>query len=66
MLDLLVAMPLSLDLAQDVDPVVVAQRPRHLVVVHGQVVLLDAPEARQPRGINYLEHSGILQGFVFI
>ena len=40
-------MALPLDLAQDVDPVVVAQGPGHLVVVHRQVVLLDPP---QPAG----------------
>ena len=43
-INLLVAVSLPLDLAEDVDAVVVAQRPGHLIVVHGQVVLLDTPQ----------------------
>ena len=58
--DLLVAVPLSLDLSEYVDPVVVPQRPRHLVVVHGEVVLLDAPQLGQPRRVDDLEHPGLL------
>ncbi len=45
--NLLVAVPLSLDLPEDVDPVVVAQGAGHLVIVHGQVVLLDTPQPKQ-------------------
>ena len=36
-------MPLSLDFPENVDAVVVSQCPGHLVVVHRQVVLLNAP-----------------------
>lgn len=42
--DLLVAVSLALHFPQDVDAVVIAEGPRHLVVVHGQVILLDAPQ----------------------
>lgn len=54
---LLVAVSLPLDLPEYVDPVVVAQGPRHLVVVHRQVVLLDTPETGQTSRINDLEHT---------
>ena len=53
-------MPLALDLPEYVDSVVVAQRPRHLVVVHGEVVLLDAPQLGQPRRVHDLEHARLL------
>ena len=59
-LHLLVAVALSLDLPEYVDPVVVPQRPRHLVVVHGEVVLLDAPQLGQARRVDDLEHAGVL------
>jgi hypothetical protein len=45
--NLLVAVPLSLDLPEDVDPVVVAEGAGHLVIVHRQVVLLDTPQPKQ-------------------
>ena len=57
---LLVAVPLSLDLSEYVDPVVVSEGPGHLVVVHGEVVLLDAPQLGQPRRVHDLEHAGLL------
>lgn len=37
-------MSLSLNLPEDVDSVVISQSTAHLVVVHGKVVLLNAPE----------------------
>jgi len=53
----LVAVAFSLDLAEDVDAVVVAQGPGHLVVVHRRMILLDAPEPGQSRRIRDLEHA---------
>lgn len=53
-------MALPLDLAQDVDPVVVAQGPGHLVVVHRQVVLLDPPQPGQPGWVDNLEDARLL------
>ena len=53
-------MPLSLHLPQYIDPIVVSEGPRHLVVVHGEVVLLDAPQLGQTRGVHYLEDPGVL------
>lgn len=57
---LLVAMSFSLNFSEDVHPVVVAQGAGHLVVVHGEVILLDAPELGQTSGIHYLEHAGVV------
>ena len=54
---LLVAVAFALDLAEDVDAVVVAQGARHLVVVHRRVVLLDAPETGQTGRIGDLEDA---------
>uniref|UniRef100_A0A182QT81 Uncharacterized protein n=1 Tax=Anopheles farauti TaxID=69004 RepID=A0A182QT81_9DIPT len=56
---LLVAVTFTLYLTQDVDAVVVAQGTRHLVVVHREVVLLLAPQLRQPGGIDDLKHARI-------
>lgn len=56
---LLVTVPLALDLPQNVDSVVVPQRARHLVVVHGKMVLLDAPQLGQSRRIDNFEHARI-------
>ena len=53
-------MPLALDLPQDVDSVVVSERARHLVVVHRQVVLLNAPKLGQAGRVHDLEHPGLL------
>ena len=36
------------------------QGPAHLVVVHAEVVLLDAPQARQAGGVDYLEDARLL------
>jgi hypothetical protein len=52
--------PLPLHFPQNVDSVVISERPRHLVVVHGQVVLLDAPQLGQARGVHDLEDAGLL------
>lgn len=52
-------MPLALDLPQNVDAVVVPKGPRHLVVVHGQVILLDTPEFGQTSRIDDLEDTRI-------
>lgn len=55
--DLLVTVTLSLDLSEYVDAVVVAQSTAHLVVVHRQMILLDAPEPRQARGVDDFEDT---------
>lgn len=52
-------MSLALHLSQDIHAVVVAQSARHLVVVHGQMVLLDAPELGQAGGIDDLEDTRV-------
>jgi hypothetical protein len=52
-------MALALDLPQYVDAVVVAQGPTHLVVVHGEMILLDAPEPSQARGVDDFEDPGV-------
>jgi hypothetical protein len=58
-LNLLVAMALSLDLAQDVYAVVVAKGSGHFVVVHGEMVLLDAPKLGQAGGVHNFEDASI-------
>ena len=50
-------MAFSLYFAEDVDPVVIAEGPGHLVVVHGRMVLLDAPEASQSGRIGDFEDA---------
>ena len=50
-------MTLSLDFAEDVDPVIIAEGPGHLVVVHGRMVLLDAPESSQSGRIRDFKHA---------
>lgn len=50
-------MSLALNLPQDVHAVIISQSTRHLVVVHRQVVLLDAPKFRQTRWVDDLEDS---------
>lgn len=52
-------MSFSLDLPQDVHSVVIPQGTRHLVVVHGQMILLDAPQLSQTRGVHNLEHPSL-------
>ena len=59
-MDLLVAVSLSLDLPQDVDSVVVAECPAHLVIVHAQMIFLNAPEPRQTGRIDNFEDSRLL------
>ena len=53
-------MPLSLDFSENVDAVVVSKRSGHLVVVHGQMILLDSPQLGQPCGIDNLEDPRLL------
>ena len=53
-------MPLSLDLPQNVDSVVISESATHLVVVHAQMVLLNAPESGQAGRVDNLEHPGLL------
>lgn len=55
---LLIAMAFSLDLAQNVDAIIVAKSSRHFVIVHGQVIFLDAPQFGQTSGINDFENTG--------
>ena len=57
---LLIAVALSLHLPQDVDSVVVPQSSAHLVVVHAQMILLNAPESGQAGRVDNLEHPGLL------
>ena len=53
-------MSLSLDFAKNVYSVIISQRSRHLVVVHRQVVLLNAPQLGQPGRVDDLEHTRLL------
>ena len=57
---LLIAMPLSLHFPQNVDSVIISQSTRHLVVIHWQVIFLNAPKFGQSGRINNLEHTRIL------
>ena len=55
-------MALSLYFAQNVDSVIVSECARHLVIVHRQVILLNAPKFGQAGRIDDLEHTRL---FVF-
>lgn len=52
-------MTLALDFSQNVDAVVVAESPAHLVVVHGEVIFLYAPEPRETGRVDDLEDPGL-------
>ena len=52
-------MALALHLPQYIDAIIVAESAAHLVVVHRQMVLLDAPESGEARGIDDLEYAGL-------
>lgn len=56
---LLVTVTFSLNFPEDVDAIIIAQRPAHLVVVHREVVFLDAPESSQSGRIDNFEHPGL-------
>ena len=53
-------MSLSLHLPQNVDSVVISESATHLVIIHAQVVFLNAPEPGQARRVDNLEDSGLL------
>lgn len=53
-------MPFTLDLPEDVHSVIVTQRAGHFVVVHRQVIFLNAPQFGQTRWIDDLEHAHLL------
>jgi len=53
----LVAVSFTLYLPQDINTVVVSEGAGHLVIVHAEVVLLDAPEPRQSWWVHDLEHA---------
>ena len=55
-------MSLALDFSQNVDSVIISERARHLIVVHRQVIFLNAPEFGQPRGVDDFKHTRV---FVF-
>jgi hypothetical protein len=59
-MNLLVTVSFTLHLPEDVYPVIVTQGSGHLVVIHGQVVLLYAPQFGKTRGIDNLENSHFL------
>lgn len=56
---LLVTVPLALNFSQYVYAVVVPQSTRHLIVVHRQVVLLNAPELGEASWVDNFEDTGV-------
>jgi len=56
----LVTVAFALNLSKDVDSVVISQRPTHLVIVHGKMIFLNAPESCEPGGIDDLENASLL------
>lgn len=54
---LLVAMTFSLDFAQNIDAVIIAQSARHLVIIHGRVILLNAPKTGQSGRVGNLKNT---------
>lgn len=53
-------MPFPLNLPKYIDSVVISEGSRHFVVVHGQMILLYAPEFGQTRRIHYFKHSRLV------
>ena len=53
-------MALSLHLPQDVDSVVISQCSTHLIIVHAQMIFLNAPEPGQSGRVNNFEDSRLL------
>ena len=53
-------MPLSLDLPQNVDSVIISESSAHLVIIHAQMILLNAPEPGQAGRVDDLEDAGLL------
>lgn len=51
-------MSFALDFSKYIHTVIVTQGSAHLVVIHRQMILLNAPQPRQPRWIDDLEHAG--------
>lgn len=55
----LIAMPFALHLAQNIDAIIITQGTRHFVIVHRQMILLDAPQLGQAGGIDNLKDAGV-------
>jgi len=53
-------MPFSLNFAKDIDPVVITESSRHLIIVHGKVIFLDAPQFCQSCWVYDLKHSSVM------
>lgn len=51
-------MTFTLDFSQNVDAIVVTKSAAHLVVIHGQVIFLNAPESGETGWIDDLEDTG--------
>ena len=58
--NLLVAMTFTLNFSENIDSIIISQSSAHLVIVHAQMVLLNAPEPGQTSRINNLEHACLL------
>ena len=58
--NLLVAMTFTLNFSENIDSIIISQSSAHLVIVHAQMVLLNAPESGQTSRINNLEHACLL------
>lgn len=57
-MNLLVTMSLALDLSENVDSIIVTERSAHFVVIHREMVLLNAPESGETRRIHNFEDTG--------
>ena len=53
-------MTFALNFSQNVDSIIISESSTHLVVVHAQMVLLNAPEPGKSGRIDDLEHTGLL------
>ena len=58
--NLLVAMTFTLNFSENIDSIIISQSSAHLVIVHAQMVLLNAPEPGQTSRINNLEHACLI------
>jgi len=51
--------PFALNFSQDINTIIIPQSPGHFVIVHTEVVLLDAPQTGEPSWVDDFEDAGL-------
>ena len=52
-------MPFALNFSQDINTVIISESAGHFVIVHTEVVLLDAPKTSEPGWVDDFKDSGL-------